>query len=228
MGRTDEAVRMIIVIQCAGSKSADAGSLSAPDGRPVRFIASPALAPDDGESYARPDDTCENGTTWRDVLLKINRGDGNSSPRLLPVGSLYRPSVYKKLLKHTGYQKLYILSASWGLVRSDFRLPDYDITFSSQAERYKRRLKADCYQDFSMLPAGSDETILFIGSKDYQPLFCKLSANHRGQRIILFRSAEPPDYPECKTVRYITRRRTNWHYEAAESYLSGNLDLSVR
>lgn len=114
------------------------------------------------------------------------------------------------------------------MVRSDFLLPDYDITFSGQAERYKRRRKADRYEDFSMLPQGSDEPILFFGSKDYLPLFRQLSEDYRGQRIILFRSAEPPDCPECVAVRYDTPRRTNWHYEAAESYIAGTLQLPVR
>ncbi|MBN9890414.1 hypothetical protein [Salipiger abyssi] len=219
---------MIVVIQCAGSKRADAGSLSAPDGRPVRFVAHPELAPDDGEFYARPDDACGGGSTWRDLLSAINQSGTASPPNLLAAGTLYRPAVYQGLLEHVGREKLYILSAGWGLVRSDFQLPDYDITFSGQAERYKRRRKVDRYEDFSMLPRGSDEPILFFGSKDYLPLFRQLSADYRGQRIVLFRSAEPPDCPECVAVRYDTPRRTNWHYEAAESYIAGNLQLPVR
>ena len=219
---------MIAVIQCAGSKRADAGNLSAPDGSPVRFVAHPELAPDDGAFYAKPDEDCGDGTTWRDLLLKINRGGVEPPPNLLEAGSLYRPSVYGALQKHVGREKLYILSAGWGLIRSDFLLPDYDITFSGQAERFKRRRKADHYKDSSMLPPDSDEPILFFGSKDYLPIFRQLSAGHRGQRVVLFRSVEQPDFPECETVRYDTPRRTNSHYEAAESYIAGNLKLPVR
>lgn len=219
---------MIVVIQCAGSKHPDAGSFSTRDGRPVRFVAHPELAPDDGDFYARPDDLCDGGKTWRDLLLDINRGSAAASATLLTAGELYRPAAYQGLLEHVGHEKLYILSAGWGLIRSDFLLPDYDITFSGQADAYKRRRKADRYQDFSMLPPNSDEPILFFGSKDYLPLFRQLSADNRGQRVVLFRSAEPPDCPECVAVRFETSRRTNWHYEAVESYIAGNLQLPVR
>lgn len=219
---------MIIVIQCAGSKRADAGSLGAPDDNTVCFVAHPELAPDDGAFYAKPDDQCDDGTTWRDLLLKINRGEVEPPPNLLEAGSLYRPSVYGALLEHVGQENLYILSAGWGLIRSDFLLPDYDITFSGQAERFKRRRKADCYEDFSMLPSDSEEPVLFFGSKDYLPIFRQLSVGHRGQRIVVFRSVEQPDCPECVTVRYDTPRRTNWHYEAAENYIAGNLQFLVR
>lgn len=219
---------MIVVIQCAGSKRSDAGSLRTRDDRPVRFVAHPELAPDDGDFYARPDDQCDVGKTWRDLLLDINRGSAAASPNLLTAGDLYRPAAYQGLLEHVGRDKLYILSAGWGLIRSDFLLPDYDITFSGQADTYKRRRKADRYQDFSMLPPNSDEPILFFGSKDYLPLFRQLSADNRGQRVVLFRSAEPPDCPGCVAVRFETSRRTNWHYEAAESYIAGNLQLPVR
>lgn len=219
---------MIVVIQCAGSKFSDAGSLSTPDGRIVRFVAHPELAPDDGEFYARPDDPCDANTTWRDLLLDINRGSAASPPNLLTAGGLYRPSAYLDLLKHVGREKLFILSAGWGLIRSDFQLPDYDITFSGQAERYKRRRKTDRYEDFSMLPPNSNESILFLGSKDYLPLFRQLSSDYLGQRVVLFRSQNSPDCPECVKVRYETPRRTNWHYEAAESFIEGNLQLPVR
>jgi hypothetical protein len=219
---------MIVVIQCAGSKFADAGSLSTPDGRLVRFVAHPELAPDDGEFYARPDDPCDASTTWRDLLLHINRGSISSPSDLLAAGDLYRPAAYRDLLEHTGRERVYVLSAGWGLIRSDFLLPDYDITFSRRADDFKRRQKADRYRDFSMLPPQSDEPILFLGSKDYLPLFRQLSAGYRGERFVLFRSAEPPDCPECVAVRFETNRRTNWHYEAAETYVAGNLQLPVR
>ncbi|WP_353428857.1 hypothetical protein [Paracoccus denitrificans] len=219
---------MIVVIQCAGSKISNAGSLSTPDGRSVRFVAHPELAPDDGEFYARPDDEADKGRSWRDLLLDINRGSAAAPPNLLTAGDLYRPAAYRGLLEYVGREKLYILSAGWGLIRSDFLLPEYDITFSGQADAYKRRRKADRYRDSSMLPPNSVEPLLFFGSKDYLPLFRELSADHRGQRIVLFRSAEPPDCPDCVAVRFETSRRTNWHYEAVESYIAGNLQLPVR
>jgi hypothetical protein len=36
-----------------------------------------------------------------------------------------------------GLENVYVLSASWGLIRADFLTPYYDITFSSSADAYK-------------------------------------------------------------------------------------------
>lgn len=219
---------MIIVIQCAGSKKFGASTLQTKRGQPVRFVAHPELAPGSREIFAKPDDRSDDGTTWRDLLLEVNRGSSPSSPGLLTAGNLYRPSAYQQLLKHVGYEKLYILSAGWGLVRSDFLLPDYDITFSGQADAYKRRRMSDSYSDFSMLPSNSDEPILFFGGKDYLPLFRKLSANYLGTRFVLYKSAQRPNCPECATVHFVTSRSTNWHYEAVENFIGGNLHLPNR
>jgi len=122
---------MIVVIQCAGSKFADACSLKEEDGRPVQFVAQPKCAPKDGVFYARPDDVSD-GMTWRDKLLRYNQTGAN------PLGlrraiDLYRPPIYGALAVALPASDLFILSAGWGLIRADFLTPAYDITFSTQA-----------------------------------------------------------------------------------------------
>ena len=55
---------MIFVIQCAGSKRHEAGSLTRGDGSPVMFVAKPAEMPDHHHPeyvYAHPDDISEMG-----------------------------------------------------------------------------------------------------------------------------------------------------------------------
>ena len=47
--------------------------------------------------------------------------------------------------------------------------------FSQSADNFKRRRKADRYDDFRMLPDDTEEEILFFGGKDYLPLFCSLT-----------------------------------------------------
>ena len=64
---------MIAVIQCAARKRVDAGFLQLKDGRRVLFVADPTSAPPrDGWVYARPDDLSDDGTSWRDVLVRYN------------------------------------------------------------------------------------------------------------------------------------------------------------
>ena len=64
---------MKIVIQCAGRKRHGAATFAAADGRPVRFVAQPGLAPADSACvYARPDDVSDDGRTWRARLLEYN------------------------------------------------------------------------------------------------------------------------------------------------------------
>jgi len=40
-------------------------------------------------------------------------------------------------------------------------------------DAYKRRRKADRYEDFRMLPEEMEDEIVFFGGKDYIALFCE-------------------------------------------------------
>jgi hypothetical protein len=133
---------------------------------------------------------------------------------------LYQNDTYSQLASRFGLQKLYILSAGWGLITADFRTPYYDITFSPSAVDYKRRRKSDhLYQDFCMLPRQCNEPVFFFGGKDYVPLFCKLTSEARGERTVFYNSAQPPLADGCILKRFETTTRTNWHYECAKQFL---------
>ena len=216
---------MKIVIQCAASKDPGAGSLTDANGQPVLFVANPALAPPSGTcTYARPDDPAGNGLSWRDVLLEYNKGyerTGANPLGLLPAYRLYAPSIYRQLVDRFGVSNVFILSAGWGLIRADFLTPKYDITFSTRAERYKRRLKRDRYNDFRVLPHDASEQIVFFGGKDYVALFCDLSRECQGRRFVVYRSGSPPKAPGCTLIRYPTAIRTNWHYACARDFMTG-------
>jgi hypothetical protein len=41
-----------------------------------------------------------------------------------------------RLVEKFGIEKVFILSAGWGLIRADFLTPNYDITFSGSAEAF--------------------------------------------------------------------------------------------
>lgn len=211
---------MIVVIQCAARKPPDAGHLVTPQGKPVVFVAHPEIARKDGRHlYARPDDDSGNGTSWRDVLLAYNRTPNTNPLKLLPAFRLYENHVYGRLVSSLGLDKVYILSAGWGLIRADFLTPYYDITFSQSADNYKRRRKIDRYRDLCMLPNDNEEEILFFGGKDYVPLFCSLTSGVKGARKVFHSSAQPPEAPGCIPVKFETTTRTNWHYECARTFL---------
>ncbi len=216
---------MIVVIQCAARKRPGAGCLSSASGKHVIFVADPKTAPADGNHiYTRPDDPCDAGTSWRDLLLKYNEQACDNPLGLYPAYRLYGNPVYERLVDRFGLQKAYILSAGWGLIRADFLTPYYDITFSASAERYKRRRKTHRYYDFRMLSDHADEEILFFGGKDYLPLFCSLTAAIKTGRTVFYNSVRAPQATGCVLKRFETSTRTNWHYECANAFLDGTID----
>jgi hypothetical protein len=211
---------MKIVIQCAAGKDPAAGMMKTAGSTPVLFVADPARAPARTDVvYARPDDRAEDGRRRRDILLHYNAQPGDNPLGLLPAWRLYRHPVYGKLVERLGPADLFILSAGWGLIRADFLTPAYDITFSAQAEPFKRRRPNDAYADFNMLEKRSDDPVAFFGGKDYLPLFSRLTTHYAGPRIAAFNSATVPQADGVRFVRYHTRTRTNWHYEAANAFL---------
>jgi len=218
---------MIFVIQCAGAKRHDAGCMRQRSGETVLFVGDPVTAPTaPGSVYARPDDLSDDGTTWRDQLLRYNDTPGDNQWNLLPAWRLYRHPVYGRLVKKFGASSVYILSAGWGLIGAEFLTPDYDITFSNSAEPYNRRSPRDRYADFNMLPASSSEPIFFFGGKAYISLFDSLTASHSGRRIVFFNSKNPPEVRDCELRPFIRAKTTNWQYDCANEFVDGKIEMS--
>lgn len=216
---------MRVVIQCAASKSHNAGYLQDNSGRNVNFVALPSEAPkSDNQVFARPDDIYE-GTTWRERLIAYNAKPKNPL-HLLPAYQLYSNQAYGDLVEALGSDNVFILSAGWGLLSADFLTPYYDITFSNSAEKYKRRSKRGRYKDINQLHKHLDEDLVFFGGKDYLPLFCELTSDYKGKRFIYSSSAQPPKVDACKVLRYETATRTNWHYECVREFIRANMKLS--
>ena len=101
---------MIIVMACAGRKH-NAGRLALRR-QFVHFVAHPETYIDfhDGV-FAAPDDTAEDGQSWREKLAAYNQTPQDNLLGFLSAGELYRPPVYAELAAHVGADKLYILSA---------------------------------------------------------------------------------------------------------------------
>ena len=139
---------------------------------------------------------------------------------LLPAYKLYTPNkpykdIYTQLVKVFGIDNVYILSAGWGLIRASFLTPNYDITFSGQADAYKRRGKSQYrqYCDSNHLESAIDEDLLFFGGKDYLPLLCCLTQCYQGRRIVYY-SGNKPNCDDVEFVPYETSTRI-WYYECA-------------
>ncbi len=213
---------MIFVIQCAATKNPAAGRLASRDGTPVLFVAKPEQAPSTRDFiYARPDQDCGDGASWRSQLLRYNL-EGSNPFGLLPACKLYSNPIYERMVDRFGIDRVFILSAGWGLISASFLTPAYDITFSAAAEGYKRRSKTDHYLDFQMIPNAQEEAV-FFGGKDYLPLFRKLTDCLRIKRTAFYNSSTPPDAPDCTLRRFLTATRTNWHYECLGQILDGSL-----
>ena len=222
---------IIVVISCAGRKSASAGHMLTENGQRVMFVADPEKAPPDGSIvHKRPDDAALPGLSWRDVLCKYNskyKDAASGNPLgLLPAWQLYKNPVYGELVCAFGLQNVFILSAGWGFIPSDFLTPNYDITFSAQADTYKRRRIHDRYEDFVMLPKDTRKPVVFLGGKDYIPSFCSLTKGIKSKRTVFYNSKTPPKADGCGLLRFKTNTKTNWHYECAKEILEGNIVLA--
>ncbi len=217
---------MTVVLQCAASKDPRAGYLKTASGTPVMFVADPSAAPPvPARAYARPDDISDTGKSWRQVLVKYNAHPDTNPCGLYPACRLYKNAAYERLVQKFGMQNVFILSAGWGLIGADFLTPMYDITFSMSAEAYKRRGKRERYADLCMLPGDADD-IVFVGGKDYLPLFCTLTSAIDGRKTVFYNSRNAPDTPGCRLQRFETTTRTNWHYECANALIDGAIERS--
>jgi len=220
---------VIVVIQCAASKHPDAGHLRRSDGRDVLFVADPgSAAADETRFCARPDDIADAGRSWRNELLRYNETPSDNTLGLLPAWRLYANKTYARLAKRYGTDRLYILSAGWGLISADFLTPQYDITFSARAAACNRRRKRDRYDDLRMLPIGTEDPVVFFVGKEYVPLACDLTEGVKGSRHLFHSSKQAPDALGCVLEKYETRTRTNWHYECAEAFMAGHIGLRKR
>ena len=217
---------MIVVIQCAGRKSGNAGTLRQSDGLPVMFVANPKDMQEDAERlYAHPDDISESGVSWRRRLLDYNRDPGANPLGLLPAWKLYQHPVYGRLVRTYSVERVHILSAGWGLIPAEFLTPDYNITFSANGGRGTQRNRTARYQDLCLLPQEPEGPMVYFGGKSYLPLFCELTRPFDCRKVVFYNSEDPPHAPGCELKRFTTTTRTNWHYQCANDFIDGKVGV---
>lgn len=217
---------MKIIIQCAGDKQPSQNYTGFhQDGQCIKkFLAHPSA---DHLHCAHPDLECANGITWRDTLAQYNQQNGFNNPQHLSQAyELYNPTAYGNLVAEFGVENVYILSAGWGLIRADYLIPDYDITFSVSAKPHQRRRDNDQYKDFKHL-AGNTEPLIFLGGISYQPLLFQLTQQLSCDITLVYRSAKTPALPKNAKARYKTQyfdtpQLINWHYAAANALIQNH------
>jgi hypothetical protein len=215
---------MKVVIQCSATKAEGAGTFTL-NGRPIKFIAHPEWYPASASELPfRPDDTIPStSTTWREHLVAYNR-NGDNPDHLFQAGKLYRPKIYRSLLDHVGVENLFILSAGWGLVRADFLLARYDITFA-RAEAWKWRGAEDEFHDYAQLTQArlsAGEPVYFFGGKSYLGPYYRLTEHLTARKVIYFASASIPINQHFEYIRY-DGTGTNWHYRCARDFMEGRI-----
>ncbi|AMC11912.1 hypothetical protein Lupro_11830 [Lutibacter profundi] len=212
---------MIIVISCSGSKN---GKNLMYRGNEIYFVSKPNT--ENGNQF-RPDDKIPSKQkTWREYVNSQENKD------LLESYKLYKPWIYKALyMKYNS--DLYILSAGWGIINSEFRIPKYDITFSKRADIISQREKHDIFNDFNHLQnIDPYEKIIFLGGSDYIELFYKLTQDLSNKKIIFYKKKNIhretsflKSDKSYKLIKYNTKASTNWHYSCAKELINGNLSV---
>jgi hypothetical protein len=217
---------MIVVIQCAATKRPNAGHMLDAKGRRVVFVAHPEIMPStDTLAYAHPDDVSDDGASWRDRVTAYNSHPADNAFGLSQAIDLYVHPAYRELVDLFGIERTFILSAGWGLIRSDFLTPNYDVTFSQAADSHKRRRSADRFLDFRHISQPTNERIVFFGGKDYLRLFSELTIGC-DDRAAYINSKTPPDVSGVELIPYRTATRTNWHYSCVKDFVSGRIGAS--
>ncbi len=222
---------VLVVIVCAASKRDDAGAMRQANGKTVVFVAHPELMPDDARDadcmYARPDDISDSGVSWRQRLSEYNREYrriGRNPYGLLPAFELYSHPIYRELVNACGPEHVFILSGGWGLIPAGYLTPHYDITFSTQAEKWKRRRKSDPFDDDCHIPEGFRGTIQLFGGKEYVKPFAELTQSIDCLKVVCYNSIAPPAAPGCELRKYQTSQRTNWYYQCARQFINGEIE----
>jgi hypothetical protein len=207
----------------------------------IKFFASPDMAPKDFRfTYHGLDDKIRNeNRTWRELTVN---GQNDPSLNLIKAYHLYKPkafsSIYENLYKKFNHS-FYILSAGWGIIRADFRIPAYNITFSTapSVPKYAQRSVDDVWPDINHLKEdvdnekyAPDSKIILFAGKDYLPYFRRMTKSiPKKKLIVLYYEKNPAEkegfFYNCKYdgFRYLYYKTTenprNWHYKAAHNFL---------
>ena len=198
------------------------------EGKNVKFVTQPDLAPDGDFLYALPDDTDSGGVSWREKLSNYNsefRDSGKNPYDLLPAWKIYQNKIYEDLKNEYGEDRLYILLAGWGIVRADFLIPASEITFTAKLHNRNYNLKDGFYRHYNMLPDDTCEPVVFFGRDECIPLFCDLTGKIPGKRYAFYKGKRPP-VPDCELREFRPSDGNSiWYYEVARKFMESGMSM---
>ena len=214
---------MKIIISCCKRKN---GNPFMYNDKTINFVSHVNAGLPNNALYFHPDNLIPNeNITWRNLIAQLND--------ILPAYRLYRPNIYATLFERYG-NDLFIFSAGWGIIRADFRLPKYDVTFSNNNNIpvYARRNNNDIFQDFNHLVGiEENESIVLIAGSNYVIPFCKLTRDLPNKKIIIYKNQNLLNNNpylnnnNFQFIHYQTDRRTNWHYEFAQRLIDNEIEI---
>jgi hypothetical protein len=229
---------MVVVIACSGPKIGS--NLINQNKQKIKFVSAPNQCINyrsvEDILFFHPDDLIENNKSGRDLILEMQ----NDNSYLTKAYELYKERLdIKDEIYVNLYNKfksnLYIISAGWGIIRADFKLPNYDITFKTGVSPCNYRSFQVLFNDFNHLKnIPVDEIIVFIGSPDYINFFYSMTKDIPNKKVIFWKKAETPTKFKniCNDKNfyfkyYETKKRTGWYYELARKLINGNFNLSL-
>ena len=215
-----------IVVQCAKRK------ITAPtlffDNAAVKFHSKTDISQNIFTPWSTVPETSQ---TWIDAvreynesfLLPANTSIHNAS-ELTNAADLYYHHAYRDLSKRFGYKSIFVLSAGWGLVQGDTKIPTYDITFSTANKDCRIKPSERVKYDSILLDAGTcDELHLFITQEylEYWNLFFSKRFQSAKKVILHWRKGQkPPPFGEYSIIEHdCGKRRTTWQYTAIRQFL---------
>ena len=226
----NKGINKIIIMPCAGSKK-DVGHICF-HGKRVSFVANPGINSSD---QFRPDDLIPGlapRLTWREAITNYNTNN------LLPDGvtiedgelpmayNLYANNAYHAVANAIGYENLYILSAGWGFVKSTYKIPFYDITFSPQTAPLNHRTPNQEWADYNQFPntVKRDQCVHSMIGVSYFELFERLFPREVRLRFHHMAGHAPGNFPgrAWDFQLHPGKLRTNWYYQCARNVTAGH------
>ncbi len=227
---------MKVIIQCCSGKEEKYITFN---GKPIKLVSDPDKKCDKSDSfeYYRPDsEIVNNQITWRDIVELCNKKD-QQPYGLLKAVFLYKPRnnphIYRDIANFPdlcGLKNFFILSAGWGLVRGDYFLPSYDITFNkealpcSQRDYKKDRGKFHDFNHLKECKINEHENIYFFGAKDYLPFYYDLTKDISGRKVIYYKSEKTKKEKGYVYIKYDKKINTNWHYSCVKDFIAGQIE----
>jgi hypothetical protein len=224
----------IPILCCSSEKDGKTESKFYYKGKSYKFVASPRMVSQNGVTFQKPDDKIpDENRTWRDLVVN---GQKDPSLDLVEAYRLYKPDIFRDLY-HEFDNRFYIFSAGWGIIRANFKIPFYDITYSTDSKVPKYAMRKDNFGWKDIIHLNDDylnedygkfyrdaEVIVFAGSDYVEPFFCDMAQSKLyipPKRIMIkYKSQNLIQRQDFVYEYYETDINTNWHYEAAKEFLN--------